>query len=408
MRPLRGGAEVRTPVLPKWVRRLLKCRGPELRLFPLPPKRRRFFITTIPVAFRILALGRVATGLVLPAANAADAAPSRPPPRLSDTGLYRDAATRNIADDIRPFSPQYPLWSDGATKLRWIALPAGTTIDAAEGDVWRFPVGTRFWKQFSFGGRRVETRYMEKTRDETWLFAAYVWDDDQRDATLAPAATGRKNHVEIAPGVRHDIPSVYDCRACHEAKDREPVLGYGALQLSSARDPLAPHAEPAPADGLDLAALLREDRLSNAPPSWRESPPVIVASSPRARAVLGYLHGNCSNCHNDQDAVSSLGLSLRASLVAGSGAEQPTMRTAVGVRSKFQIRGLPPGQSLRLAPGAIERSSVVVRMHSRDGLSQMPPLGSKLVDEAAVALLSDWVREELANAEAPARLDGRP
>jgi hypothetical protein len=60
-----------------------------------------------------------------------------------------------IAEGVRPFSPQYPLWADGATKLRWVSLPKGGTIDAKDPDAWRFPVGTRFWKQFSFGDRRV-------------------------------------------------------------------------------------------------------------------------------------------------------------------------------------------------------------------------------------------------------------
>ena len=92
-------------------------------------------------------------------ALAAGAAQPWPPDKLSETGLYRDAANFAIADGIRPFSPQYPLWSDGAAKLRWVSLPKGGSIDARKPDAWRFPVGTRFWKQFSIGGRRVETSF---------------------------------------------------------------------------------------------------------------------------------------------------------------------------------------------------------------------------------------------------------
>ena len=49
---------------------------------------------------------------------------------LSETGLY--AAGRPGLSSTRrtaPFSPQYPLWSDGAAKARWIYLPPGTAID---------------------------------------------------------------------------------------------------------------------------------------------------------------------------------------------------------------------------------------------------------------------------------------
>lgn len=211
----------------------------------------------------------MAPALTVSAALAASAPQPWPPQKLADTGLYRDGATLALADEVRAFSPQYPLWSDGATKRRWVALPKGGAIDATDPEAWRFPIGTRFWKQFSFGGRRVETRYIEKTADEKWLYASYVWSENQREATLAPATQGLRNHVEIALGVRHDIPSVIDCRACHEGAGRDAVLGYGALQLSSARDPLAPHAEPSPAGGLDLDALLKEGRLKHAPAFWQ-------------------------------------------------------------------------------------------------------------------------------------------
>ena len=107
-------------------------------------------------------------GLAGSVALATEADRPWPPRKLSETGLYQDLATLTVAPEARPFSPQYPLWSDGATKLRWVALPAGSTIDAADPDAWRFPVGTRFWKQFSFGDLRVETRYIEKTGESTW------------------------------------------------------------------------------------------------------------------------------------------------------------------------------------------------------------------------------------------------
>ena len=53
------------------------------------------------------------------------------PQHLRDTGLY--------AEGVLAFSPQYPLWSDGAVKNRWIYLPPGTSIDATQPDAWEFP-----------------------------------------------------------------------------------------------------------------------------------------------------------------------------------------------------------------------------------------------------------------------------
>ena len=53
------------------------------------------------------------------------AAPACPlPERLSETGLYRPG-TLDVDPRNRPFAPQYPLWTDGAAKSRWIHLPTG-------------------------------------------------------------------------------------------------------------------------------------------------------------------------------------------------------------------------------------------------------------------------------------------
>jgi hypothetical protein len=56
----------------------------------------------------------------------------RAPQRLAETGLYVSTHPGVIDDRNRPFTPQYPLWSDGAAKARWIyldpAVPFGTQV----------------------------------------------------------------------------------------------------------------------------------------------------------------------------------------------------------------------------------------------------------------------------------------
>ena len=92
----------------------------------------------------------VMLGAAIGAAPAVTGAPVAVPPlpqRLSDTGLFVRGTTTVRAEHIA-FSPQYPLWSDGTGKRRWISLPPGTSIDASRPDAWEFPVGTRLWKEF--------------------------------------------------------------------------------------------------------------------------------------------------------------------------------------------------------------------------------------------------------------------
>jgi hypothetical protein len=306
------------------------------------------------------------------------------PVRLADTGLY--ARDGQLSADVLPFSPQYPLWSDGATKRRWIYLPAGASIDASQPDAWEFPRGTKLWKEFRHG-RALETRFLTRGLDGAWRFGSYVWNADGTDATLAPAAGLRDLPAPDAPGARYTIPSESDCRACHEGAP-VPVLGFGALQLSPDRDPLAPHAD-ATFAALDLRTLVDRGLLKNLSPALLAAPPRIAASSPAERAALGYLHGNCGNCHNGDGPLAVLEMTL-AQRVAAPTSASAVLESIVGVESQFHARGAPAGAP-RIAPGHEATSVIALRMASRDPLQRMPPLGSTAIDAEAVRLIGRWI-----------------
>lgn len=271
-------------------------------------------------------------------------------PTLEATGLHTLAT--------RAFTPQYPLWTDGAAKHRRIHLPSA--IDGAVVDAWQFPVGTKLWKQFSFDGVVAETRFMERTADG-WRYATYV--DGQ--LALAPIRT----RVEIAPGITHVTPGEGDCRICHD----DGPLGFTALQLSSDRDPNAAHRETPEAGALDLAGLIEAGLVRG----YRGPAAPRIAGAPTERAARGYLHGNCGGCHNARTALASLDLDLA----------ERAVETTVGRASRFA-----PARA-RVAPGAPMESVVIERMRARDPVTQMPPLGSQLVDRDGVELVSAWIAE---------------
>lgn len=312
------------------------------------------------------------------------------PRLLSETGLYSDAAALTVSDSNRPFVPQYPLWSDGAQKRRWVHLPAGKTIDASRVDQWTFPDGTRFWKEFAIGGRRVETRMLWKV-DGDWRFAAYAWNKQQTDAELV-AEHGLTTDVEVAPGRRHRIPSAVECRACHDSA-RTEILGFNGLQLSDDRDPLAPHGEVLTAEMTSLRTLLDDSRLAGAPTSWRSAPPRIAAPDAVTRAVFGYMSTNCGSCHNRESSIANLGLDLKASASSGCAAGVATL---VNRPSIWSIPSAPEGASRRVLPGRPDLSSVIARMRSRRPSSQMPPVGTVVADAAGIALLTAWVAADAA------------
>ncbi len=308
------------------------------------------------------------------------------PARLSGTGLFEPGSTTVLRDGVLPFSPQYPLWSDGSEKRRWIFLPPGTAIDAAAPDAWEFPTGTRLWKEFR-QGRAVETRYIERLEDGRWRFAVYVWNEDGLDAVLAPDEGAR---LEAGPTGRYLVPSRTDCLACHEGP-AVPVLGFSALQLSPDRDPLAPHAAPASADHVDLEQLVARRMLVNLPPALQADPPRIDGRTPVERAALGYLHGNCGHCHDPAGALDGLDLALaqRADRRAGSAAR--TRESLLGRPSRYQPHGWPRAQRVALEPGAA--STLPLRLRATSPLVRMPPLGVQIVDDEGIDLVERWVLE---------------
>ena len=313
------------------------------------------------------------------------------PALLSETGLYEASRPGANARGVRQFSPQYPLWTDGAAKTRWIFLPPGTAIDTTVPGEWSFPVGTRFWKEFRFNGRKVETRLIWRATADRWIFATYAWNEEQTDAVLAPAS-GLPGAAPLEGGKRHDIPGEVDCQACHGTKRPGP-LGFNALQLSTDRDPNAIHGEPLAPGMITIATLAAEGRLSPERPELVANPPRIDASSPRTRAVLGYLSSNCGTCHNPAGETSFTGPSLKHSDIRdGDDVVARMLRYA----TTWQVPGQPAGTTVMLNAALPDASAMLARMRSRRPSSQMPPLGTVLRDDKAIAAIENWIATDLA------------
>jgi cytochrome c553 len=316
---------------------------------------------------------------------------ARAPQRLVDTGLYVDGRHDVVDPRNRPFSPQYPLWSDGASKSRWIRLPPGAAIDATNQGLWDFPTGTRFWKEFSFNGRKVETRMLWKASADRWVPASYLWNAEGTDAVLA-SAEGVPGVVEVSPGRRYNIPSVTDCAACHGTDVMAP-LGFNALQLSTDRDPNAIHGEPLRPEMVTLRTLVVERILSPSQTHLLAQPPRIRTSSPQTRAVLGYFAANCGTCHDGSDEIAVTMPSLKHSDLLADG--DAVARSLVSHRTTWQVPGRTDASTVLIDAGAPGTSAIVVRMRSRQPSSQMPPLGTVVRDQVAVDAVARWIATDL-------------
>lgn len=301
---------------------------------------------------------------ICPAPSPAAVAAS--PERLSATGLYADIASGTLASGVRGYTPSFALWSDGAEKRRWIWLPPGAVLDTSDMDAWIFPRGTKVWKEFRRDGVRVETRMLEKfgDGDADWSMIAYAWTADGGDAIATPSG------VVDALGTKHDVPAAATCLGCHGGR-RSRVLGFSALQLSHVAE-----------DGeWALPALSAAGILGAAPTA-----PLVVPGNDVERAALGYLHANCSHCHNADrpertgprcfDPEKSFDFFLSASNLATI-EDTGTYRTVVGDA---------------VDPGDPDGSQLFRLVSHRGEGEQMPPLATEVVDAGAVATLRAWIQ----------------
>ncbi|MBS2016114.1 MAG: hypothetical protein JST00_24750 [Deltaproteobacteria bacterium] len=307
---------------------------------------------------------------------------------LACTGLYGDFAAKAVAADVKPYAPALELWSDGAEKSRWIHLPPGTKIDTSDFDEWYFPVGTKTWKEFKLGGKRIETRLFFKDKDG-WKHTSYRWNDTETDAV-------RKDQGEAVPQAgkpNYQMPTVGECDVCHVGR-KEPLLGFEALSLA------LPGAK-----GATLAALAADGLLSNPPPFTTAKLPENAddGTGGKAAPAIGWLHVNCGSCHNANPSASAVQTGLftlvrPSQLAADAGVEDlDVWKTGVNQAS---TRTDPDAGTpfVRIAGGRPEASLVAIlsgrRVAASEGPNptvQMPPLVSRAVDENGQKKLTDWI-----------------
>jgi hypothetical protein len=290
---------------------------------------------------------------------------------LSETGLFVDFdfAALRVAPDVMAFEPTYKLWSDAATKRRWIRLPPGTQIDTSDMDHWVFPVGTKLFKEFSLDGQILETRLVERygTGPEDYWFGAFVWNAARTDAVLAVDGQQDIN------GTMHDAPAQKECGACHRG-DVGRVLGFSAIQLSRTVNPPA------------LPELAARGLLSHAPASVGGYP---LPGDAVTSTALGYLHANCGHCHNKNGtAWPDTQMVLRMKVSDTDAATSGVTTSIVGQPVQYWRGG---AITLRVAPGAPDMSALIARMKSRTPRQQMPPLATELVDPTGIEAVSAWI-----------------
>jgi uncharacterized repeat protein (TIGR03806 family) len=331
------------------------------------------------------------------------------PRKLSETGLFASTKDHTPAPGVIPYSVNAELWSDGAIKERFMAIPGDGKIDyeamtypqPAPGALpgWRFPSGTVMVKTFSLelepgnpkSRKRLETRLLvgervagtEEVGDQVWLGYTYLWNEDQTDAELIESKGLDKTYTikdPAAPGGNRDqlwhFPSRTECTLCHTMSAKY-VLGVNTLQANRDHDYgecVANQLATFEHIGLFSKPLPdRPEKLVKAV-DYRDTKLDLDA---RARS---YLHANCSHCHRKWGGGNAEFQLLHALKLNEMGI----------VNTKPNHGAFDIKDARLLVPGEPDKSLIHHRM-TRLGLGRMPHVASNVVDKEGEALIREWI-----------------
>lgn len=331
---------------------------------------------------------RPAVGPFLNGALPSDPAASFPP-LLSQTGAFSDAAALTPSPGLIPYDVNSPLWTDGALKWRWIAVPTNAQIAFATSAPCVFPPGTVLVKHFELGvndtnpaiRKRIETRLLIVSTNGAPFGATYRWRADHEEADLLAGSLSENITVQTATGTRKQrwsYPSPSECLMCHNSQAGF-VLGPKTAQLN--RD--FAYAQSGVADnqlrawnhiGL-FGAPLDENAISGLPKMFSLT---NARASLEARA-RSHLDSNCAHCHRP-------GGPAHATFDARY--ELPLVQQ--GLINGRVSWSLDVWNARVIAPGDAERSMILSRLTRQDGF-KMPPLGRNVTDAQAEQVFRAWI-----------------
>lgn len=314
-----------------------------------------------------------------------DVPPANAPPfprKLSETGLFTDAATAAPAPGVVPYEINHPGWHDGANGRHWVATPPGAKLHASEGGQWQVDNGVVLAQTLMLdttaGPRRVETRVLLK-RDNDWTGYTYLWNDAQTDAELVPAK-GLRATLNLPDGPRQWlVPSRSDCLVCH-SRAANFALSLNTRQLNRSLGDTVGTPQ--------LRWLAEREIISTNSSSWITTKLDAAPSFPRpgdTNATLeararAYLAVNCAHCHVHEGGGNSA-----MDLAAGTSLKGTRLIDALPQHGVLNLK-----DARIIAPGAPSRSVLVTRTALRIP-GQMPPLGTIRPDTEATRLFMQWI-----------------
>lgn len=324
--------------------------------------------------------------------------------KLSDYHFFEGALKdQKPAAGVLPFEPASTLFTDYALKKRFVWMPAGSKATYnSDSKVLELPVGAALVKSFYYdhvqnmtpvgGTRIIETRVMIR-KASGWIFANYVWNQDQteayQDLAGSSVAIEWKENNTTPKSANYRIPSEEQCIICHKKQIIEndvvtsiihtPIgikpqnmnfaLNYGTEtknQLTKWVE--AGYLEP----GFSLPSA------ANSTVDYRDT------SQPIDLRARSYIDANCAHCHNLENHCYYRPMRFPFAETGN--------RTNLGVCVDTEdMQGFEPALGKIVTPGTINRSMLYHRLNTTVESYRMPLHGRTIIHYEGIALIEQWI-----------------
>lgn len=313
-----------------------------------------------------------------------------PYPKLSDYNLFKSPLSDMVpVYGVLPYEPISPLFSDYASKKRFIWMPKNQ-IATYSGDAKTldFPDGTILVKHFYYENvlpenvkQLLETRLMIRDQGE-WLFFNYVWNEEQTEAvydmegSYVPITWMQDGQVKE---VNYRIPNGAECLSCHNIAEVPLPIGTKPQNLNKDFDY---------ADGIQnqLHKLKDFGYLTDFPNQIQTVRDYRDTSENLELRVRSYLDINCAHCHSEEGFCN-----YRAPRFAFSMTSEPE-NLGICIEPDENITPWVDGSPTHIIkPGNHAESSLYYRINTTLENIRMPLRGRTVIHEEGVQMITQWI-----------------
>lgn len=304
------------------------------------------------------------------------------PKNLSEWKLFTGTpAELQPNQGVVPYELNTSLFTDYASKRRFVWMPKGTAATYKPDDTFDFPKGTILSKTFSYphGGRErlIETRLLVNANNG-WIALPYVWNKAQTEAALDVNA----DPVDViwqGVTIHYVIPNSNQCKECHDQNKITGPIGPKARHLNRDLDYRNGRFN-------QLAYWTRIGYLQGAPDPEQAPKQAVwndLASGSLESRARAYLEVNCAHCHSPNGSASNTGLYL-------TDLQTDPMRLGF-CKTPVSAGKASAGMLFDAVQGHPELSILAHRMESGEPKVMMPEIGRTVIHREGVQLIREWL-----------------